>query len=164
MNTHQVLRFPRLGLVITALVLLAAALLAVLITLAWALVNVHGGPSPVQVDSLKVVDAFHSAVNSADEEAMLALFAAGVTINDGGVLIQGKDQIRDWILHSQRMAGLHLTLRSSEKRSDRVTWIDMAYNGSTGQHNAYLLRWMAVIQEGEIQSLSVSLLPMPDGK
>ncbi|HLO17052.1 MAG TPA: nuclear transport factor 2 family protein, partial [Anaerolineales bacterium] len=97
-------------------------------------------------------------------DVVLALFSEDATVTDGGSTVQGRDEIRKWILYSQRMAGLHLTLIHSQVAGEKVFWHDVARNGSEVEHRIYLLRWMAIVQNGKIQSLTVSLLPMPDGK
>jgi hypothetical protein len=151
-------------LVIVALILLAVGGVAILISVAWPLIQVLSGPSPIQADPLEMVDAFHAAVNSENVESSLALFAEDATVHDNGSVFQGRDEIRNWVLYSQRMAGLHLTRLHSEMHGKKVTWIDAAYTGREVQHRIYILRWMVVIQKGQIKFLTVSLLPMPDGK
>jgi hypothetical protein len=146
------------------LVLLAAFLLAVLVPLTWQLINTSRSPSPIQADSLKVVDALHSAVNSNNTEAMLALFAAGATVNDNGSVIQGTEQIRNWILYSERMTGLQLKMLKSEVDGEKIVWLDTAHNGPEIEHNTYLLRWEAIVREGKIQSITVMPRYWPDSK
>ena len=164
MNTHRVLRIPLIELVIVALILLAVTGLALLVSVAWPLIHFRSGPSPNQADPLEMVNGFHTAINNDDVDTILALFTDDATIYDSGSIIQGKDQIRNWAMHSERMAGLRLKLIHSQATDEKVFWYDIAHNGSEVEHSAYLLRWIAVIQKGKIQSLTVSLLPMPDGK
>jgi hypothetical protein len=164
MNTQRVLRIPMVELVIVALILLAVAGLAILISIAWPLIHVPSGPSPIQADPLEMVDAFHSAINNDNVDAMLALFSEDATVVDSGSVVQGKEQIRNWALHSQPMFGLRLMMIHSQVAGVKVFWHDIAHNGPEVQHISYILRWMAVIQNGKIKSLTVSLLPMPDGK
>ena len=54
MNTHQVLRFPRIGLVFAAAILLAVLVLGAFMPLGWALVNAPRSSSPIQADSLEL--------------------------------------------------------------------------------------------------------------
>lgn len=164
MNTNRVLKIPMIELVIVSLVLLTVGGLAILISVAWPLIHVSSGQSPIQADPVEMINTFHSTVNNDNVEAVLALFAEDATINDSGSVFQGKEQIRNWALHSRRMTGLRLTMLHSDLRGDKVTWIDTARNGPEVQHRVYILRWTAVIQNGTIKSLAVSLLPMPDGK
>lgn len=159
----QGLRLPITQLVIAALIVLTIGVLVIGISVAWTLIHVPSGPSPVKVDPLQVVDILHAAINSHDTQATLAMFTQNATVDDSGSMIQGRKEIRNWVLHSQRMAGLHLTMIRSEIHADTITWIDLARNGAEEQQS-YLLRWRAVIRDGKIQALTVGLLPMPDGK
>jgi len=151
-------------LVIVALILLAVTGLALLVSVVWPLIHVRSSPAPIQVDPLEMVNAFHSAINNDNVDTMLALFTEDATINDSGSIIKGKEHIRTWVLNSERMAGLHLKLIHTQVTDEKVFWYDIAHNGPEIGHSAYLLRWIAVVQQGKIQSLTVSLLPMPDGK
>jgi limonene-1,2-epoxide hydrolase len=152
-----------LELVIVALILLAVTGLAILISVIWPLIHIPSGPSPIQADPLEVVNAFHSAINNDNVDAMLALLAEDATITENGSTVQGKEELRDWVLHSQRMAGLRLTMLHSQVAGEKIFWNDTAHNGPEVQHSSYILRWMAVIQKGRIKSLTVSFLSMPDG-
>ena len=163
MNAQRVLSFPMIGLMIVALILLAVGGFAVLMVITWSLIHIPSSQSPIQTDPLEMVDVFHSAINNADVDAMLDLFADAVVTDDESV-IEGKEQIRNWVVYSQRMAGLRLTMLHSEMHGDKVTWIDTAHNGPEEEDRVSLLRWTAVIQKGRIKSLTVSLMPMPDGK
>jgi hypothetical protein len=164
MNANRVLRIPMIELVIVTLMLLAVGGLAILISVAWPLIHVPSGQSPIQADPLKMVNVFHDAVNSDNLDATLALFTEDAIIIDGETIFQGREEIRKWVLYSQRMAGLRLLLINSRVADEKVFWNDLAHNGPEVQHISYILRWMAVIQKGKIQSLTVSLLPMPDAK
>ncbi len=164
MNTSRVLHFPMIGQVIVALILLAVGGFAVLIAIALSLIGSPPSPSPLQADPLELVNTFHSAVNSDNVDAMLALFADDATVNDNGSVIIGKEEIRNWVLYSQRMAGLRLTLFNSEQNEEYIIWLDTAQNGPEAQYRVSILQWKVVIQMGTIKSLTVSLLPMPDGK
>ena len=164
MNANRVLRVPMIELVMAVLILLAVGGLSILVAVAWPLIHVPPVQSPIQADPLEIVNVFHSALNSDNVDAMLALFAQDATIIDGGSTIQGKEQIRNWVLHSQRMVGLRLKLIHSQVTGGKILWQDIAHNGPEVEHRIYLLRWMAIVQKGKIQSLTVSLLPMPDGK
>lgn len=164
MNTHQVLRFPRIGLVFVAAILLAALVFAAFMPLGWALVSAPRSSSPIQADSLEAVNHFHSAVNSGDVDTLLTLFAEDATVTDRGTVIAGIDEIRNWALYSQRMDGLRLTTIRSEIDGEKVIWLDSAYNGPELENRYYILRWEAIIREGKIQSLVVTPRYMPDLK
>jgi hypothetical protein len=98
MNTSRVLRISMLELVIVALILLAVTGLAILVSVAWPLIHVPSSPSPIQANRLKMVNAFHDAVNSDNVEAVLALFEENATVTDHGSAIEGTEQIRNWAL------------------------------------------------------------------
>ena len=164
MNTHRVLRFPTIRLMIVAVILLAVGGFAVLMSVTWSLIQILSSLSPIQADPLELVNTFHTAINSGNPDAVMALFADDATIADDGSVIEGREEIRNWVLDSQRMAGLRLTMLHSEIHRDKVTWIDTAHNEPEVEDRVSLLRWTAVIQNGKIKSLAVSLLPMPDGK
>jgi hypothetical protein len=155
MNTYKVLRFPRIGLLIVMLVLLAASFLAVSIPLAWSLIGTQLSPSPIHADPSAVVNTFHSAINSNDKAALLALFADDATVTDNGAIMEGSEEIRNWVFYSQRMAGLRLTAVYTETEGEKVIWLDTAYNGPEGNSRYYLLRWEALTRNGKIQSLTV---------
>jgi hypothetical protein len=164
MNTHRVLRIPMIERVIVALILLAAGGLAILITVAWPLIYVPSGQAPSQADPWEVVNDFHVAINSNNVEAVLALFTDNATITDNKFPINGRDQIRNWVLESKQMAGIHLSRFHSEVDGEKIIWLDTAQNGPEGQNRYYILRWEAVIAEGKIQSLVVMPRYMPDLK
>jgi len=163
MNTHQGLRLPVIQLGIAILIVFTLGVLAIGIPVAWTLIRAVSGPLPVKTDPVKVVNALHSAINSNDTEALLAFFTRDATVDDSGSIIQGREEIQDWLLHSQRIAGVHLEMIRSETNTDHITWIDIASNGAEEQRDS-LLRWKAVIQGGKIQSLTVAPVLMPDGK
>ena len=164
MNTHRVLRFPTIRPVVVALILLAVGGFAVLMSVIWSLIHIPSSQSPIRADPLEMVDVFHFAINNDDVDAMLDLFADDAVVTDDESVIEGKEQIRNWVVYSQRMAGLRLTMLHSEMHGDKVTWIDTAHNGSKVEDGVSLLRWMAVVQKGRIKSLTVSFLSVPDGK
>lgn len=164
MNTHRVLRIPMMELVIAALILLAAGGVAILITVAWPLIQVPSVLAPSQAYPLDVVSDLHVAINSNNVDEMLALFTDSATITDNKSVINGRDQIRNWVLSSKQMAGLHLRIFHSEMDGEKLIWLDEAYNGPEGQNRYYILRWEAVIAEGKIQSLVVMPRYMPDLK
>jgi len=164
MNAQRVLRFPMIGLLIAALILLAVAGFALLMSVTWPLLQIPPSPLPIQADPLKMVDGFHSTINNDDVDAVLDLFADDAVVTDDEKVIEGKEQIRNWALSSQRMAGPRLMMLHSEMHGDKATWIDLAHNGPEEEDRSSLVRWTAVIQNGKIQSLAVSLLPMPHGK
>ena len=164
MNAQRVLSFPMIGLMIVALILLAVSGFAVLMSVTWSLIRIPSSQSPIQADPLEMVDVFHSAINNDDVDAMLDLFADDAVVTDDESVSEGKEQIRNWVVYSQRMARLRLTRLHLEMLGDKVTWIDIAHNGPDVEDRVSLLRWMAVIQKGRIKSLTVSFLPLPDGK
>jgi len=106
------------------------------------------------LDSLSTVDTFHSAINSDDVDTVLALFAGDAIVVDGESVIQGKDEIRNWLLYSQRMAGLRLRKLNSAMNGEKVIWLDIAHDGPNIEYRLYILRWEALIQEGKIHSLT----------
>lgn len=106
------------------------------------------------LDSLSTVDTFHFAINGEDVDALLALFADDAIVVDGASVIQGKDQIRNWLLYSQRMAGLRLTKLNSAMNGEKISWLDIAHDGPSVEYRLYVLRWEALIREGKIHSLS----------
>jgi len=116
------------------------------------------------MDSLSLVTTFHNAINSDDVAAMLALFADDATVTDNGLVIEGRKDIRNWVLHSQRMAGLRLTMLNSEIDGEKITWLDTAHNGPEVEHGLYLMHWEATIREGKIQSLAAMPRYWPDQK
>jgi limonene-1,2-epoxide hydrolase len=128
------------------------------------MIHIPSDPSPIQADPLELVNAFHSAINNDDVDTMLALLTEDATVTDSGSMIQGKEEIRKWALHSQRMVRLRLRLIRSQVTDEKVFWYDVAHNGPEIQDRVYLLRWTAIFQNGKIKSLTVSLVPMPDGK
>ena len=164
MNTQRVLRFPMIELVIAALILLAVGGFAALIVVTWQFLRVPSTPSPIQADPLKMVDTFHSAINSDNVDAVLALFADDATVTDNGSVIDGKEEIRNWMLYSQRMAGLRLTQLKSEMDGEKVIWLDTAHNGLEVERRFYILRWEALTRDGKIQSLAAMPRYMPDLK
>jgi hypothetical protein len=121
MNTHRVFRFPMIELVIVTLILLAVGGFAVLIAIALSLIGPPPSPSPIQADPLELVNTFHSAINSNNVDAVLAVFTDDATVIDDGSVLEGRDGIRNWVLYSQRMAGLRLTMLHSEMHGDKVT-------------------------------------------
>jgi hypothetical protein len=105
------------------------------------------------LDSLSTVNTFHFAINSEDVDTVLALFADKAIVVDGASVIQGKDEIRNWLLYSQRMAGLRLTKLNSAMDGEKVSWLDIAHDGPNLEYRLYVLRWEALIREGKIHSL-----------
>lgn len=164
MNTRRALRIPRIERVIAALILLAAGGVAILITVAWPLIQVPSGQAPSQADPVQMLKNFHIAINSNNIDEVLALFTDNVTITDNKFVITGRAQIRNWMLDSKWMAGLHLKMFHSEMDGEKLIWLDKAHNEPEGQSRYYILRWEAVIAEGKIQSLVVMPRYMPDLK
>ena len=143
MNTRPV---SRLQLVVFAIV---TAMMLVACT--------SSGPALAKVasmDSLSAVDTFHSAINSDDVDKALALFADDAIVVDGESVLQGRDEIRNWVLYSRRMAGLRLRQLNSAMNGKKVSWLDIANDGPKIQYQLYLLRWEAVIQDGKIYYLT----------
>jgi Ketosteroid isomerase homolog len=101
-----------------------------------------------------MVDTFHTAVNTEDVDAVLALFAEDAVVVDGGYVMQGRDEIRNWVLYSTRMAGLRLTKLNSALDGEKVIWLDIAHDGPKVEYRLYILRWEALIQEGKINTLT----------
>jgi hypothetical protein len=143
MKTKQVLRLQWVAFVIVSATLVAACTNSELAVADEAL-----------LDSLSTVDSFHSAINNEDVDTVLTLFAEDAIIVDGGAVIQGKDEIRNWVLYSQRMAGLRLTKLNSAANGENVSWLDIAHDGPKVEYRLYILRWEALIQEGKIHSLT----------
>jgi hypothetical protein len=164
MNAQRVLRIPMIELVIVALILLATGGVALFITLVWPLIHVPSGQASSQTDPWEVVNDFHVAINSNNVDDALALFTDSAAITDNSSLINGTYQIRNWMLDSKRMAGLHLKMFHSEMDGEKLIWLDKAHNEPEGQSRYYILRWEAVIAEGKIQSLVVVPRYMPDLK
>jgi hypothetical protein len=143
MNTRQVPRLQLVAFAIVTSMMLVAGISSELV------------PAEVaSLDSLSTVDTFHSAINSEDVDTVLALFADDAIVVDGASVIQGKDEIRNWLLYSQRMAGLRLTKLNSAMNGERVSWLDIAHDGPKVEYRLYVLRWEASIQEGKIHSLT----------
>lgn len=158
------LRVPRMELILIGLIVLAVVSLGILLSMIWARIYVDPGKVPMQADPLNVVDAFHSAVNDDDKNRILDLFTEDAMISDSGSLIRGRDEIQNWVLHSQRMDGLHLKMIHSQVTGEKIFWNDIANNRLEGSGKSYILRWVAVTQKDKIKTLSVSLVLMPDGK
>jgi ketosteroid isomerase-like protein len=146
------------------LILLAVSGLGLLISFASWLIHLCSIQQPIRADPLNLVNEFHDAVNNEDIDAMLELFAEEATIHDGESIFNGRIKIRGWALHSSNMAGLRLTLISSQVAGEKVFWRDLACNGPEAQYPSHILQWMAVIQQSKVKTLTVSPLPMPDAK
>ena len=87
MNTRQVPRLPLVAFAMVTSILLVACTSSEL------------APAEVaSLDSLSTVDTFHSAINSDDVDTVLSLFAEDAIIVDVASVIQGKDEIRNWLL------------------------------------------------------------------
>lgn len=153
MNTRQVSRLQLFVFVNATAMILVACIGPALIP----------GDAP-PMDPVSLVTTFHNAINSDDVEAVLALFADDATVNDNGDVIEGQEEIRNWILCSERMAGLRLTLVHSEQNEENIIWLDTAHNEPEVQNRYYILRWEATIREGEIQSLAAMPKYRPDLK
>ena len=159
MNHFRVLRVP-----MKKLAIVASILFVVLVTVACSVIQFSLAQAPSQADPWKIVNDFHVAINNNNVDDVLALFTDSATIADSKALINDSDQIRNWVLHSNRMAGLHLKMFHSEMDGEKLIWLDTAYNGLEGQNRYYILRWEAVIAEGKIQSIVVMPRYMPDLK
>jgi len=104
-------------------------------------------------DALSTVDTFHFAINSDHVDTTLALFTDDAIVVDGEYVIQGKDEIRNWVLYSQRMDGLRLRKLNSAMDGEKVSWLDIAHDEPKLKPELYLLRWEALIQDGKIYYL-----------
>ena len=113
---------------------------------------------------LDVVNAFHAVINSGDIDHAMTLFTDDAIVIDRGLVSEGKDQIRNWVQSSQMETGIRLEMIHSQASDEKVFWHDMLYNISEEKYVPNILKWEAVIQEGKIKSLTLALLPMPDGK
>lgn len=164
MNAQQALRSPLIPAVVLTLILLAAGGFAVFIFAVGAPNHVPSSPWPTRADPLNVVSALHSTINSNDVNALLELFADDAVLIDNGSVLDGRNQIRDWALNSELIAGLHLTMLHAEMNGTKMIWLDTAYNGPEGQSRKYILRWEARIEDGKIQSLAILPRHFPDGK
>jgi len=153
MNTWKVSRMQMFALLIAATANLVACISPALIP---------GNALPM--DPLSMVDVFHQTVNSDDVDTLLVLFADDAVVVDNGLVIEGKELIRDWALHSERMAGLRLTLFHSEQNEENIIWLDKAHNGPEVEQVPYILQWEAIIREGKIQSLAAMPRYWPDLK
>jgi hypothetical protein len=142
------------------LVLLIATALMLVTCIGPALIPGDAPP----MDPLSLVDVFHQTINSDNADALLVLFADEAVVIDNGSVIEGKELIRDWALHSQRMAGLRLTMLKSELDGEKVIWLDGANKEQETGHSSYLLQWEAIIREGKIQSLAAMPRYRPDLK
>ena len=152
MNTWKVSRRQMFALLIAATANLVACISPALIR------------RNTPMDPLSMVDVFHQTINGDDVDALLALFADHAVVIDNGLVIEGKELIRDWALHSQRMAGLRLTILKSELDGEKAIWLDEAYNDREIGHGSYLLMWEAIIRDGKIQSLAAMPRYWPDQK
>jgi len=145
-----------------AIALIAFLIIAVTAGYIWIMTDQVIAPP---MDPLSMVDAFHYAVNSEDVDAVLALFADDAFVTDNGLVILGRDEIRMWLMHSQRMAGTRLIMLKSELVGEKVIWFDESYKQQeTYYHGSYLLKWEAIIQDGKIQSLAAIPRYWPDLK
>ena len=153
MNAWKVSRMQMIALLIATALMLVACIGPALI------------PSDAPpMDPLSLVDVFHQTINSDNADALLVLFADEAVVIDNGSVIEGKELIRDWALHSQRMAGLRLTMLKSELDGEKVIWLDRAYKEQETGHSSYLLQWEAIIRDGKIQSLAAMPRYRPDLK
>jgi len=116
------------------------------------------------MDPLSTVDVFHQTLNGDDIDALLVLFADDAVVIDNGLVIEGKELIRDWALHSQWIARLRLTMLKSELEGEKVIWLDEAYEDRETGHSSYLLQWEAIIRAGKTQSLAAMPRYWPDLK
>ena len=153
MNTRQVSRLQLFVFMIATVMILVACISQELIT----------GDSP-PLDPLAMVDVFHQAINGDDVDALLVLFSDDAVVVDNGLVIESKELIRDWALHSQRMAGLRLSMLKPELDGEKVIWLDKAYQEHETGRGSYLLKWEAIFRDGKIQSLAAMPRYWPDLK
>jgi hypothetical protein len=164
MNARRVLHVPVIELLLFALILFVVSGLGLLISFASWLIHMRSIQQPIQIDPLDLVNDFHDAVNDDNIHAMLALFAEDATIKDGEFNLNGRNEIQEWALHSSYITGVHLTMISSQVTGEKIFWHDTVLSRSVAQQPSYMLQWMADLQKGKIETLTVSPLPMPDGK
>jgi ketosteroid isomerase-like protein len=165
MKTYRVTCFRTSALLIGAGVLLAACSRAVPAAVDSPSTSIP--PYALAVDEsnpLAVVNAFHTAVNRDDVDAVLALFADDAIVTDNRWVGERKGQIRTWALYSQGVTRLRLEMIDYQVNGEKVFWYDKAHNQPEAVYGSYILWWKAVIQKGKINSLTVSFLPMPDRK
>jgi hypothetical protein len=142
-NTRQIPRLQLVGFAVITSMTLAACISSKL------------APAEVTpLDSLSMVDTFHSAINSDDLDTVLTLFTDDAIVVDGQSVMQGKDEIRNWVLYSRRMVGLRLRKLNSAISGEKVSWLDIAHDGPKIRSQLYLLRWEALIQDGKIHYLT----------
>lgn len=153
MNTRQVSRLQLFVFMVATVMILVACISQALIP----------GDAP-PMDPLAMVDVFHQAINGDDVDALLVLFSDDAVVIDNGLVIESKELIRDWALHSQRMAGLRLTILTSELDGEKAIWLDEAYNDRETGRGSYILKWEAIIRDGKIQSLAAMPRYRPDLK
>jgi hypothetical protein len=164
MNTRRVVPVSRIKPVAIAVLLIAVAVLTTLFSLLWTRIHRQSDKSPIRADPLNLVDAFHTAANGHKVDALLALFTEDATISDRGSAFHGGNEIRNWASDFQYSAGLRLKTIHGLRNGQNIFWSDVAYNEATVQYDAYILQWIAILQAGKIQSLTVSVLPAPCGK
>ena len=153
MNTRQVSRLQLFTIVIVTAMMLVGCI-------SLALIARYAPP----MDPLSVVDAFHYAINSDDIDALLMLFADNAVVIDNGSMIEGTEEIRNWVLYSQRTAGLRLIMLNSEIDGETIIWLDTAHNRVEVEQFSYIMQWEATIHEGKIQSLVTMRRYRPDLK
>jgi hypothetical protein len=164
MTTRRVLPVSRIKPVSLAFLFLAVAVLATLFSLLWTRIHRQSDSSPIQADPPNMVDAFHTAANDDHVDALMTLFTEDATISDRGSVFHSPNEIRTWASDSKYSLGLRLKTIHCLRNGQKIFWRDIAYNAVTVQYEAYILQWIAILQAGKIQSLTVSILPMPDGK
>jgi len=163
MNTHKALQIRTIERAALVLLLVVVSL-ATAMSIAWLVVHLSERQAPIEAEPLDLVDTFHSAVNGDNAEAVLALFTEDATVTEGASVFRGREEIRNWVSNSQYLVGFKLTMMHSQVAGEKVFWQDLAVSGPEAAGRTCILRWIAVIQKGKIQSLMVSLPLMPDGK
>lgn len=164
MKTPRVAQISEKGLLVMALVLLAAGGMILLTSFASRLIPKRRDQQAIHLEPLDTVNNFHTAVNNERVPAMMDLFAEDAIVIDGANTFTGRTEIQNWALRSSRMSGTQLTLISSQASDGKVIWYDLARSGSGSQAAPQILHWMAVFEDGRIKTLSVTLRPLPDGK
>ena len=112
---------------------------------------------------LGLVDAFHHAINSDDLDGLLVLFAEDATVIDNGTVFEAWN--RSGIgLNIFTCQPVQLEMINFQVDGEKVFWYDLVHNDPGSGYGPYILRWNAVIQNGEIKSLTAQPMLIPDGK
>lgn len=81
------------------------------------------------------VAAFAHAINSADTDAFVGLFAPDGSVNDWGTVYPGRAGVRQWAGSDAIGAGAQMTILSATADGDTVTvrfdWRSRVFNGES---------------------------------